>query len=144
MEQEKGKGLGYLLERTTRLVKLNYSQAFKAAGYNVTPEQWVILDSLYVNDKQTQNELAELSFKDAPTISRIIDLLEKKGFVTRETVSTDKRSRKIFMTTQGRDLVENMQPLVSDLRSKSWEGLTDQDFSDFVRIINRVFQNYGK
>ena len=54
MEYEKGKGLGYLLERTTRLVKLNYSQAFKAGGFDVTPEQWVIMERLSEKEKMSQ------------------------------------------------------------------------------------------
>ena len=143
MDLERGKGLGYLLERTTRLVKLSYSQAFKGAGFDVTPEQWVIMESLYENPEgQYQNELVEFSFKDAPTISRIIDLLCKKGLASRETDKSDKRSRNVKLTDNGRETVEKMQPLVAELRIKGWQSLSDEDFEEFVRMINQVFENY--
>ena len=142
MEYEKGKGLGYLLERTTRLVKLNYSQAFKAGGFDVTPEQWVIMERLSEKEKMSQNQLAEFSFKDAPTISRILDLLSKKEIIKRSPVKGDKRSRHISLTAKGLALVEDMKPLVADLRAKSWNDLSDSDYENFVRIINQVFKNY--
>jgi len=143
MEIEQGKGLGYLLERTTRLVKLSYSQEFKANGFDITPEQWVIMESLYENPQgQYQNELVAFSFKDAPTISRIIDLLTKKGIVSRATNEKDKRSRNVRLTEEGNAIVEKMQPLVAALRAKGWDHLSKEDFESFVRIINQVFENY--
>ncbi len=144
MESEQGKGLGYLLERTTRLVKLSYSQAFKSHGFDITPEQWVVIEQLYYNNGQSQNDLASFSFKDAPTISRIIDLLVKKGVVIREKGNQDKRARNVLLTASGQKLVESMEPLVSELRSRGWKNLSQNDFDDFVRIIDQVFDNYKK
>ncbi len=142
MDELSPKGIGYLLERTSRMVKLAYSQAFNKAGYDVTPEQWVVLESLFLQDGQTQNDLATDSFKDAPTISRILNLLEKKGYLYRRSRSHDKRIRFIFLSDSGRELVLTMQPEVQDLRSRGWAGLTSGDYEDFVRITNQIFANY--
>lgn len=131
------------MERTTRIIKLSYSQAFKSAGFDVTPEQWVILESLFFKNGQSQNDLAEFSFKDAPTISRILDLLVKKGYTIREEVKGDKRARKITLTEKGHQLVTQMQPLVEDLRAQGWNNLTDEDHQSLVRIVDQVFKNYN-
>lgn len=144
MENHDPKRIGYLLERTTRIIKLSYSQSFKAAGFDVTPEQWVILESLYIKNGQSQNDLAEYSFKDAPTISRILDLLCTKGYTVREEVKGDKRARKILLTDVGHQLVTQMQPLVDDLREQGWRQLTDEDHQTLVRIVDQVFQNYNQ
>lgn len=143
MENHDPKRIGYLLERTTRIIKLSYSQSFKSAGFDITPEQWVILESLYFKNGQSQNDLAEFSFKDAPTISRILDLLGTKGFTIREEVKGDKRARKITLTEKGQKLVAQMQPLVDELREQGWEELTDDDHQTLVRIVDQVFQNYN-
>lgn len=142
MDSKDAKGIGYLLERTTRIVKLSYSQSFKSAGYDITPEQWVILESLFQNNGQSQNDLAEFSFKDAPTVSRILDLLCKKGYTKRQKVDGDKRARKITLTKKGKELVQGMQPLVSDLRAQGWQNLKTDDYDQLIRIINQVFDNY--
>ncbi len=142
MDELSPKGIGYLLERTSRMVKLAYSQAFGKAGFDVTPEQWVLLESLFLNDGQSQNDLAVDSFKDAPTISRILNLLEKKGYLFRKSASNDKRIRFIYLSDSGRELVQAMQPAVQDLRRRGWAGLTSEDHEDLVRITNQIFANY--
>lgn len=140
-KQEAAKKIGYYLERTTRVVKLRYLQAFAQLGIDITPEQWVMLDSLYQRNGQSQTELAGDSYKNAPTVSRIIDLLEKKGLVERQRFANDRRRYKIFLTKDGRATVEKVQPAVASLREKGWEQLTDEDYATFLRIINQVFDN---
>lgn len=72
------KNYGLLIDRNYRLIKQNYLKTFKEVGVDITPEQWVVLDNLCREDGLSQNELAAVSFKNAPTLSRIIDLLVKK------------------------------------------------------------------
>ena len=138
---EAAKKIGYYLERTTRIVKLSYLQAFAQLEVDITPEQWVMLDSLYHRNGQSQTELAGDSYKNAPTVSRIIDLLEKKGLVERQRFANDRRRYKIFLTKKGQTTVEKVQPAVAALREKGWQELTDDDYSNFLRILNQVFDN---
>lgn len=138
---EAAKKIGYYLERTTRIVKLSYLQAFAQLEVDITPEQWVMLDSLYHRNGQSQTELAGDSYKNAPTVSRIIDLLEKKGLVERQRFANDRRRYKIFLTEKGQTTVEKVQPAVAALREKGWQELTDDDYSNFLRILNQVFDN---
>jgi len=138
---DEAKKIGYYLERTSRLVKLRYLQAFAKLGLDITPEQWVMLDSLYQRNGRSQTELAGDSYKNAPTVSRIIDLLEKKGLVERQRFENDRRRYKIFLTDAGKAVVEKVQPSVSSLRAQSWDNLSDEDYTHFLRIINQVFDN---
>ena len=143
MQAENNK-IGYYLERTTRLVKLNFHQAFKNAGFNITPEQWVILDILNSQNGLSQSDLAEQSFKDAPSISRIIDTLARKGFVERKPVKNDRRKFEIFLTEDGFKTVKVLTPLVNKLRNQSWQGLSKEDYTKFLKIINKIFDNMSK
>ncbi|MEM9261863.1 MAG: helix-turn-helix domain-containing protein, partial [Bacteroidota bacterium] len=76
--------VGTLLDRTTRLMKAMYQRAFREAGVDLTPEQWVVLDHLYSAKEVSQTDLANGTFKDAPTVSRIIDKLAQKGLALRQ------------------------------------------------------------
>jgi len=136
------KSIGYFLERTTRIVKLAYLKGLKEAGLDITPEQWVILSSLYEQNGQSQTELASESFKNAPTISRILDLLCDKGYTERRATDSDRRKFLIFLTDQGKKAVRKAEAVVDELRQKGWENLTDRDYENFLRIINQVFQNF--
>ncbi|MEO0474278.1 MAG: MarR family transcriptional regulator [Bacteroidota bacterium] len=142
MEQHDGKSIGYQLERTSRIVKLAYLQAFHRLGVDVTPEQWVMLDSLYHKNGQSQTELANASYKDAPTVSRILDLLGKKGLTERQRFDNDRRRYKIFLTDEGKKVVEKVLPVVESLREQGWQNLSEEDYEVFMRIMQQIFTNY--
>lgn len=138
------KQVGYLLERTTRVVKLQFHKLFKELGIDLTPEQWVIMDSLYQKNDQPQKDLAESSFKDPPTISRILDSLDKKGWVQRVVSKKDRRVFIVHQTDEGRKIVENLIPHVEQLRTKGWSDLSSEDYNQFTSLINKIFSNYSK
>lgn len=133
---------GSHLDRTVKQIRQNYVKAFKEIGVDITTEQWVLLDNLYQNNGISQNELAERNFKNAPTVSRIIDLLCKKGLVERQRFDNDRRRYKIFMTTQGKTVYEQALPAVLALRQRGWNNLSDEDYENLIRIVNQIFENY--
>ncbi len=136
------KNFGAYIDRTIKVIKLNYLKAFKEAGIDLTTEQWVIMDSLYKNNGVSQTDLANGSFKNAPTVSRIIDLMCKKNLTTRQRFENDRRRYKIFLTEEGQATYEKALPIVEELRRQGWEGLSDEDYEVFLRIMNQIFQNF--
>jgi len=138
------KSFGALIDRTLRRIKLRYLQTFKATGIDITPEQWVLLDKLYQTNGISQNELANGTYKNAPTVSRIIDLLCKKGWTERSRSEDDRRSYKIFLTQEGEKIVEILLPKVANLRSLGWENISEEDYKVFVRIMNQLYENYDE
>ena len=139
-----GKKVGYYLERTTRKLKLAFHHGFKAAGIDLTPEQWVMLDLLSQTDGQTQSDLGNASFKDAPTISRIIDVLVKRGWVDRTQSPDDRRIAIVNLTPKGLEIFKKSQSIAHELRTQSWNGLDDDDYEEFIRIVNIIFKNFSK
>lgn len=142
MSTNSDKKIGFLLERTTRIAKLSFTKAFKKMGVDITPEQWIVLDKLDLNKEMSQKEIGSESFKNAPTISRIIDNLVRKGFVSRTSEESDRRKTAISLTLSGNDLVAKCRKEIDELRDLSWNNLTDQDYKDFNRIIDQVFENF--
>ncbi len=141
-EKETTKNFGAYMDRTIKLIKHNYTKSFKEIGVDITTEQWVILDSLNEKDGLSQNELASGSFKNAPTVSRIIDLLCKKDLTERKPSKEDRRKHHIFLTVKGRNTYLKALPIVEGLRKKGWNGLNDEDYDHFIRIMNQVFSNF--
>jgi DNA-binding MarR family transcriptional regulator len=131
----------FLLDRTARRVKQYAQQKFNELNFNITVDQWLVLKHLYEQKAMKQNELAELLFKDNPTLTRIIDLLCEKNLTTRKVHPDDRRSFLVELTREGRKKVEQMKPKIKDVREKAWEGLTDRDFAQFKRILNTIYKN---
>lgn len=125
-----------------KVIRQQYTLAFKEIGADITTEQWVIIDSLFRSDGQSQTEIADGSFKNMATVSRIIDLICEKGYTERFRSESDRRRYKIFLTDKGREIYNMVKPRVDELRRQGWQGLNDKDYDDFLRIMNRVFENF--
>ncbi|MBT1701561.1 MarR family transcriptional regulator [Fulvivirgaceae bacterium PWU4] len=143
MNEETFSSYSFLLDRTARRVKQYAQQRFKELGFNITVDQWIVLKHLYEHKELKQNELAELLFKDNPTLTRIIDLLCNKGLTVRNTHPEDRRSFMVSLTRNGVKKVEQLSPKVKDIRLKAWEGLSTRDFNQFKKILNTIYQNLG-
>ena len=131
----------HLLDRTARRVKQYAQQKFSAENFNITVDQWLILKNLDNDRYLKQTELAELTGKDTPTLTRIIDLLCKKGFTERVIHKTDRRSFTVHLTEYGKQLLNKLSPKVDDIRMKAWEGLSEADYEDLKKILNKIYQN---
>lgn len=139
---EEGKKFGIFLDRTLKVIRKDLFQRLKALDADITPEQWTILSALEENDGQSQIELANGSFKDAPTVSRIMELLERKEMLQRKRSEGDRRHYRVFLTKKGRETVKKARPAILDSRQKGWEGLSEEDYEDFLRILDQIFHNY--
>lgn len=137
------KNYGEFLDKAAKLIKIELSREFKAAGADLTPEQWVILSKLYKDSGQSQSSLGTASYKDAPTVSRIIDLLCKKGYTVRTNHPDDRRRFNIDITDLGIATVEKVIPVIKAARQKGWNGLSDKDYENLIRIVNKISDNFS-
>jgi len=143
-KKKEAKIFGTFIDRNMKIIRHNYLKVFKEIGVDITTEQWVIMDCLYEENGLSQTELATGSFKNAPTVSRIIDLLCKKELTERLRFDNDRRRYKIFLTDKGKETYEKAFPYVVELREKGWQGLSDSDYKTFLRIMNQISLNYEK
>ncbi len=139
---EESKHFGAYIDRTIKIIRHNYVRTFKELAVDITTEQWVVINALHDQDGISQNDLANGSFKNAATVSRIIDLLCKKGLTERKRFENDRRRHKVFLTEKGRELFNTVYPAVLELRKQGWNHLSDEDYDNFLRIINQVFNNF--
>ena len=130
------------MERTTRIAKLSFTKAFKKLDVDITPEQWIVLDKLSIKKEMSQKEIGNESFKNAPTISRIIDNLVRKGYVNRVSEENDRRKTVISLTEEGEKIIDQCREEVDALRDLSWNNLSEKDYSEFTRIMDQVFENF--
>ena len=139
--QEKYATYSFLLDRTARRVKQFAQKRFKEYGIEVTVDQWIILKKLAEHNGLNQKELSELVFKDTPTLTRIIDLLVEKSMLIRRIDPKDRRKYRLELTGTGREVLTNYESQIKQIRLKAWDGLTEDDFNGFSRIINRIYRN---
>lgn len=111
------------------------------APFGVTPEQWAILVRLWQCDERTQTELANLTFRDKPSVTRLLDGLERAGYVVRGRDPADGRSHRILLTRTGRELEDRLTPVVRAFITHWMRGISVQDLETTQRTLRALYQN---
>ncbi|MDJ0755152.1 MAG: MarR family transcriptional regulator [Ardenticatenaceae bacterium] len=135
--------LGFIINRTAMRLKRELQHAFKAHGHQITPEQWALLNRLWEREGLSQVELAELTFKDKPNVTRMLEVLERRGLVIRERDEHDRRVYKVFLTAEGRALKQQLIPLAAEVLDQAYQGLTAADIEQIGKVLNIVHDNLG-
>ncbi len=144
LEVSKAAVSGFILERTAKRMKQAFQRVLSRAQCGITVDQWVVLQALNKKDRQTQQAIAAAVYKDPPTLTRIIDLLCKKGLTCREQDPDDRRSFRIALTENGKAKINQVLPLLVRFREQAWNGLTHKEVEQMVRSLDKVFDNLGE
>lgn len=141
MQKETFNRYSFLLDCTARRVKQYAQLQFNNGDFGITVDQWSILKTLNTHPNLSQKELAEQCGKDQPTLTRIIDLLVKKGYVERGVHPHDRRCFIVHLSPSGKAKVDELSPQISEIRMKAWENLEESDFQHLKRILNTIYNN---
>jgi len=131
--------LGFILSRTNSKLKNELSQRFKE--YDVTPEQWSVLNCLWVKEGVTPKELADIIYKDKPNTNRILEKLQMKELIVRKHHPVDKRAFQIYLTDRGRDLKDKLIPKAMQLLEEATIGIEKHKVVEMKMLLNQVFDN---
>ena len=133
--------LGFWIHRVHQVSRNEMFRAFREKGEDVTPEQWAVLIRLWERDGRTQSELSEATFRDRPTMSRILDGMEARKLVERRLDETDGRARLIHLTRRGRELQKKLVPVVEGIVDRMLQGLDDRALATTRATLRRMFEN---
>jgi len=131
----------FLIYRVRTQGAVALRKAFLAAGFDLTPEQWGVMTRLRDNEGMNQNQLAERTFKDRHNINRILNLLEKHGYIKRRPDKSDKRAHRIFLTKSGRMIQEKLTPIVLNHLHQRFKDLSPKDIETLHRILKHIIKN---
>lgn len=132
---------GFYIERTMKKIKQKLQRKFNSIDAGITVDQWVVLNVLKDEPGLSQYEIADKTYKDAPTVTRIIDLLAKKELLERVMDESDRRRFNVFLTESGNQKVEDLLPVVLSMQRRGWGELQDEDYEDLMRILDVIFKN---
>lgn len=131
--------LGFILNKTNTKLKNELFQRFKE--YDVTPEQWAVLNCLWEQEGVTPKELADRIFKDKPNTNRILEKLQMKELIIRKLHPIDKRAYQIFLTERGWALKEELIPKVMQLLETAVIGIEKEKIIEMKKLLNQIYDN---
>ncbi|WP_160068596.1 MarR family winged helix-turn-helix transcriptional regulator [Sphingobacterium bovisgrunnientis] len=131
----------FLTGKVSTAISRRLQRNLKLAKLNITSEQWTILYHLWQEEGLTQQELANLTFRDKPSITRLINNLEKISLVIRVNDKQDRRSNLIYLTKEGRKLKEEGMKQSTITLNEAVAGLNLEELRAAQHILDKVFHN---
>lgn len=114
---------------------------FKQAGVEITVEQWSVLYHLWKKNGMSQQELCNATFRDKPSITRLVDNLEKVKLVKRVPSKEDRRMNLIFITEQALKLEEQTMDIANTTLNEALEGVSTENITTCKEVLQVVYDN---
>lgn len=113
--------------------------------FGITPVQYAALSAVQRQPGVDQRSLARSIGFDTSTIGSVIDRLEARGLMLRNTSQADKRVRLLTVTEAGVDLLRTAEPAVLRAQERMLEPLPAQERALFMQLITRInHENQGR
>ncbi len=133
--------LYYLIDKTNKVARRYSQETFIKEGYDITVDQWLVLKKIWDSDKINQSELAAALFKDAASITRILQILERKKLVKKDFKTDDRRHFLLSLTTKGEQFYSHLLGLVKAMRMQGVSGFSDSEKEQIKKLLTRMIKN---
>jgi len=114
---------------------------FRESGLDLTVEQWSVLVHLWKEDGVNQQELCNKTFRDKPSITRLLDNMEKLGMVTRVASKEDRRIKYIFLTEEAKEMRDKTMELANNTLMEGLTGVSSEDVEVVRKVLTQVYEN---
>lgn len=131
--------LAFLIHDVSRLRKSLIDRELKPLG--VTRSQWWVLAFLSRHDGMSQVALADELDLGKVALGGLIDRLEAAGLVRREPDKTDRRVKRLFLTTAGRDLMDQIRANVRNAEDEILAGIPDNSLLEVGEALRAMKHN---
>ena len=132
----RGELYSFITGKASTAIARNLQKRFNAAGLKITIEQWSVLYHLWKEDGKSQQELCSATFRDKPSITRLVDNLERQQLVRRVPSQDDRRINLIYLTRQAQRLQEETMQLAEATLNEALDGVP----ADRIEICKEVLQ----
>ena len=134
MSYELEKSIGFKINQTANKLNNKYNQLLQE--YDIAPEQRATLEIIKYETDVNQTKIANILGKDKTTISRTLNTLEKKGFITKS--QKDKRTNLIEITLKGENILNNSSTKVNSFRKNLISKLNDDEVVNLILLLEKV------
>lgn len=134
----------FTIMTTGMLSKITTLQMFAQHKFPITPEQYIILAILVESGELYQRQICEIAYKDRPNMTRIINILEKQGYVKRIPDVNKRKVFKIILTASGEQLHAHIKPYFLKLRDEALENIKTEELEACLKVLGQILDNFEK
>lgn len=138
---KKGELYSFITGKASTAIARCLQKKINQAGLNITIEQWSVLYHLWKKEGQSQQQLCNATFRDKPSITRLVDNLEKLNLVKRVPSENDRRINLIYLTKQGQKLEEETMRLADQTLNEALETVPPDKIDICKEVLQIVYDN---
>ena len=107
----------------------------------LTPEQFILIDLLWNQGSMSQQQLADQMQKDKNSVTKLVDALERKGFVVREQNRQDRRSNTLVLTEKAEGLKQGAKQKGISILDEMLIGISEEQLRSFLVTLGKLNRN---
>ena len=138
---KRGELYSFITGKASTAIARRLQKNFKTANIDITIEQWSVLYHLWKLDGLSQQQLCDATFRDKPSITRLVDNLEKLGLVKRVSSKEDRRINKIYLTKEATALQEQTMELANQTLNEALAGVSNGQVEIAKEVLQMVYDN---
>jgi MarR family transcriptional regulator, transcriptional regulator for hemolysin len=133
--------LFYSLESTIKAYRRFAQARLSAAGIDITIDQWLVLKTIHESADVTLQQVGVAVFKDFASVTRIVQLLERKGLLRRTPHPNDGRRSELALTGAGESVIRTVEPIAQANRRQALDGVDAEEVARLRAVLKRITEN---
>lgn len=133
--------LGYIINSIAREMNACLYRSFREGGFEITPQQWAVLNRLWEMEGIHQSKLAKKTTKNRHNMTMILKQLEIKGLIQKKPDKQDKRLQRVYLTKEGKMLKSQLIPIAIQSLEKLFSGVSKKDLRVIKNIHKTIIKN---
>ena len=138
------KQVGVFLNFVHNRFKKYITVFFQEEGYNITPEQFLVMDALWGQGIMSQQQIADTILKDKNSIVKLIDGLEKKNLIERVANSADRRQNLIELTPYAKEIQEHVTDIAMNAVDLIIKDIPKDELHIFIKVLAKMAENINE
>lgn len=110
--------------------------------YGLSYGQWYVLLIIHRNGKISQRDLQQIMEIESATVTRIIDSLIRKGWLTREEKPEDRRIKELELTADGKQRWLKLPDLIPAGKSVMYDGMDESEIGVTLEVLRKITERF--
>lgn len=137
--------IGYRMRLIHNCIHKHMEAKRRANEDDVTGMQrWILIYLKKQGEKEIYQKDIEQEFRvSRATASNMLQLMERKGLITRETASCDARQKKLMLTPEARKLLDRAEQDIYEMEARIQDGFSEEEKKKLREYLDRIMKNIG-
>ncbi len=122
-------------------MKQRINETFRSKGFQLSPEQFLVMDTLWDEGVLTQQQIADITMRDKNSIVKLIDGLENRKLVKRVSNPNDRRQNLIKVTPHSLKIRDEIEALAYEAVRGILQDIPQEDLKVIVNVFARMESN---